>query len=48
MNVQGNSVYEIVRVHHHQIPRGSNNIDIEISGSFHQQTYRGILYWSME
>ena len=41
MNVQGNSVYEIV-AHGSSSNPGSNNIDIEISGSFHQQTYRGI------
>ena len=41
MNVQGNSVYEIV-AHASSSNPGSNNIDIEISGSFHQQTYRGI------
>ncbi len=41
MTVKGNSTYEIV-AHASASNPGLDNIDIEISGSFHQNTYRGI------
>ena len=41
MTVKGNSTYEIV-AHASASNPGVDNIDIEISGSFHQSTYRGI------